>query len=520
LGLIGQLETEAPDTFKRPIDGLRKALLLHQPGPAQIQAVLAAGKGFESLQGLSPSATRTAKMIGVACRRWAAMARGDNNLSTDWVETAETIAAEDNIPATQLLADYYLHVKKVHQASPAQAEPAIRSFAESRQDLASLDADTRMLAMASALERGLDAPRRKLQAELSSLDMLAIPRVRGLMRDWVRAQPEVELKLRFELALTGLDGKEIRIGQRIEGDAIVVHFWSAAAPIGSAGVWAWQEEPPSAYAIKKPREGVTIVAVNVDGDLDAARELADRHPDWVHAWCPEGWRDPTLRALDVTAVPSSWVFGHAGGVLADDTAVSVREALEDRMKMSTWVLFWRDVTLGQWYLRGMRLWLGFQARPAGKALFGEDLFPAKREKEYRRGYDWLTGNGLRNAIRTSAQPIHRQILDTVGKMSEADKPSAASRTRLAGLYRQLADLEGYLDRMNKLTEDDDWPDWAPEASAINDQRHRLYTIDQRRHRPGETLRKRMDELFGPRRDGRWWSLKPAPQWLDLEGPAD
>jgi hypothetical protein len=366
--------------------------------------------------------------------------------------------------------------------------------------------------LALALEKGLDAPRRSLQGKLSDVHSFASPLVRGYVRDTTDIHPEIEARLSFDLPVTGLDGRELRLGEGIEGEAIVVHFWSAGAPIASAGIPERQDPVVSPYALAKAGDGVTIVAVNVDGNLQAAKKLAARQPDWIHGWCPQGMQDPLLRSLGVTRMPSTWIFGYDGGVLVDDNHYDTRDALEHLQTMSTWVLYWRDIPVDQWYLRTMRLWSGFQASRAAIALYGEDLFPEKRAQEYRRGYKWALDNGLRNSIRTSADPIHREILSILAETPEGEIPSQVARKRLARLYDRLKQFEPYLQKVQDLIETSpDWPDWAP-VEGIEKGRRMLYEIEKRRFRPDKQTATKLDALLKETDSG--WSLEPKPEWLD------
>jgi hypothetical protein len=511
LVLLDPLAQSVGEGLTARIHRIRQILLCRPRGKRRLQAMQEALAKLErQVDDLAGAEADTARLLSIAVARYMAIARGQNRLDASWVAQATKTEAEALPPAAKLLREYILHLDKIHDASQEQADGWIRDFA-ARYEYDALAPHAKILATCSALEKGLDAPRRNLTAKLSDVGNFDHPVVRGYLRDTLDMHPEIEARMRFELAMTGLDGRTLRLGDGIDGDAIVVHFWSKGAPIASAGIPRRQDPVVSQYALDQAGKGVTIIAVNVDGDQAGARELARKHPDWIHAVCPQGWADPLLRKLGVTQLPSSWVFGYDGGVLVDDSHYDARDALKRRQTMSTWVRYWHAVPVDQWYRRSLRLWTGFQATRAAKALYGEDLFPEKRRKEYQRGFEWITDNGLYHAIRTSADPIHREILSIVEEVPAGQVPSAGARARLARLYRRLEELEPYLDKIqNWIQTSPDWPDDIS-GEGIDKKRRYIYLLEFRRHRPSKPMREKLDALLRSVDGG--WSLRPVPDWM-------
>lgn len=512
LFLLDDMRPGAGPKLAGRIDQIQQVLLAHAPGPKRVEAMQKLLDSFDrETDALEGGQAKVAALMSLALQRWIALGQLRNRLQPEWVKQVKALTGEALPGPARLLADYFVLLSKVHEAQSNAADSLIRRFILEYESTP-LEVQARMLALTTALEKGLDAPRRSLQGMLSDVHSFESPLVRGSIRDTSDLHPEIEARLRFDLPVQTLDGRALRLGQGIQGEAIVVHFWSAGAPIASAGIPERQDPVVSPYALAKAGKGVTIVAVNVDGNLEAAQELAGKHPDWIHGWCPQGWRDPLLRSLGVTRMPSTWVFGYDGGVLVDDNHYDTRDALERLQTMSTWVLYWRDVPIDQWYLRTMRLWSGFQAGRAAKALYGEDLFPQKRAEEYRRGYKWALGSGLRNSIRTSVDPIHREILSILAETPEGEVPSQPARRRLARLHDRLKQFEPYLQKVQDLIDHNpDWPDWAP-VEGIDEGRRMLYRIEKRRFRPDKQTARKLDELLKQIDAG--WSFEPLPEWLD------
>ncbi len=512
LFLLTDIRPGAEAKLADQIDRIQHVLLAHAPGAKRVEAMQQVLEAFQpEADRLEGHQAKMAAVMSLALQRWIALGQRENRLQADWVKQAKALA-DDPLPGPAgLLADFFVLLADVHEAQNDAADAMIRRFVLEHESTR-LEFQARMLALALSLEKGLDAPRRSLQGTLCDVHSFDRPLVRGYVRDTTDIHPEIEARLRFELPVKALDGEKLSLGKGIEGEAIVVHFWSAGAPIASAGIPERQDPVVSPYALAEAGEGVTIVAVNVDGNLQAAKELAAKHPDWVHGLCPQGWADPLLRSLGVTRMPSTWIFGYDGGVLVDDNHTDTPDALEHLQTMSTWVLYWRDIPVDQWYLRTMRLWSGFQAGRAAMALYGEDLFPQKRADEYRRGYKWALDSGLRNSIRTSADPIHREILSILADSPEGEIPSQAARKRLARLHDRLRRFEPYLQKVQDLIETSpDWPDWAP-REGIEQGREMLYRIEKRRFRPDKETAGKLDALLKETDSG--WSLEPRPEWLD------
>jgi len=118
-----------------------------------------------------------------------------------------------------------------------------------------------------------------------------------------------------------------------EGKVVVVDFWASWC-VPCRRSFPWLNAMQKRYA----DDGLVIIGVNVDNDEQDARGfLRDYPPQFRIAWD----RDKSLaRRFEVIAMPSSYVIGRDGDILAthlgfkvkkqDDYEAAIRQALQQQ----------------------------------------------------------------------------------------------------------------------------------------------------------------------------------------------
>ena len=107
-------------------------------------------------------------------------------------------------------------------------------------------------------------------------------------------------------ALDGPDGTTVRL-EDLRGDVVYVDFWASWCP-PCLQSFPWM----NAVAERFRAEGLRVVAINLDGDREAAeRFLADVRADFDVAFDPDG---TSAEAYGLLGMPSSYVVGRDGRV--------------------------------------------------------------------------------------------------------------------------------------------------------------------------------------------------------------
>lgn len=137
----------------------------------------------------------------------------------------------------------------------------------------------------------------------------------------------------FRADLMALDGKRLRLPDAFAGKVVVVDFWATWCPpcVDS------QPLMRKLYSKYKSR-GLEIVGISLDKP-GKAEELKDYVKDaglpWVHTYSGLYQSDPTALACHIEAIPSVWVIGRDGRVLApalpqDQLDAVIERALETK----------------------------------------------------------------------------------------------------------------------------------------------------------------------------------------------
>ncbi|MEI7836688.1 MAG: TlpA disulfide reductase family protein [Planctomycetota bacterium] len=118
----------------------------------------------------------------------------------------------------------------------------------------------------------------------------------------------------FRADLTTLDGKRLRLPDAMTGKVVVVDFWATWCPpcVDS------QPRMRKLYA-KYKSQGVEIVGVSLDkpGKADELKDyVKDAGLPWLHTYSGLYQDDPTARMCHIEAIPSVWVIGRDGRIIA------------------------------------------------------------------------------------------------------------------------------------------------------------------------------------------------------------
>ena len=118
----------------------------------------------------------------------------------------------------------------------------------------------------------------------------------------------------FRADLMTLDGKRLHLPDALAGQIVVVDFWATWCPpcVDS------QPLMRKLYSKYKAR-GLEIVGVSLDkpGKGDELKDyVRDAGLPWTHTYSGLYQNDPTARLCHIESIPSVWVIGRNGRVLA------------------------------------------------------------------------------------------------------------------------------------------------------------------------------------------------------------
>lgn len=126
------------------------------------------------------------------------------------------------------------------------------------------------------------------------------------------------LLLTFTAARAAADALDI---SQYRGRVVVVDFWASWC-VPCRRSFPWMNEMQGKYGA----EDLVIIAVNMDTSWDDAQAFLDQYPAKFHVvHDPDG---DVARAYDVIAMPSTYVFGRDGEMLATHLGFKVRQQAE------------------------------------------------------------------------------------------------------------------------------------------------------------------------------------------------
>ena len=122
----------------------------------------------------------------------------------------------------------------------------------------------------------------------------------------------------FSLPVLGDAGKQLSLSQ-YQGKPVIVNFWASwCGPCRQSFPWL------SAMSERYGKDGLVVVAINLDKDRDAAQAfLRELSPPFTVAFDPAG---KSAEAFDVKAMPSSFLVSRTGRLVASHAGFVLRDA--------------------------------------------------------------------------------------------------------------------------------------------------------------------------------------------------
>lgn len=228
--------------------------------------------------------------------------------------------AENVEPAPRtVLADYVLTSRRMAEAALDQQGRAERidAYLGRYAQTAAADAAA-ILGSLLAVEAG-DDPLMGRTGDALAVDHADVPQARSFLR-YVLGR-YVDRGQTFEAKLKRVDGTPLSIPDDFEDKVVMVCFWDAASLQEHRSLPPHPRRYHPVYSQISPRhhEDLVVVGVNLDESPEAAQELIDGDlADWIHTRPQAGWRDALVKRLDIQALPSTWIIGRDGWVVADD----------------------------------------------------------------------------------------------------------------------------------------------------------------------------------------------------------
>ncbi len=148
------------------------------------------------------------------------------------------------------------------------------------------------------------------------------PQARSYLRYVLDRQ--VEIGRRFEAELTRMDGGSLVLPQDLKGKVGVVCFWDAESmrkyeALPERPEYRRRHRVPYPGLSPSEHEDLTVIGVNLDESReDAEKVINEKHPDWIHTRPEKGWNHELLKELDIYSLPSIWIIGRDGRIVADD----------------------------------------------------------------------------------------------------------------------------------------------------------------------------------------------------------
>ncbi|MFW5840568.1 MAG: TlpA family protein disulfide reductase [Planctomycetota bacterium] len=154
------------------------------------------------------------------------------------------------------------------------------------------------------------------------------PGVRAILRQTGRGQ---DIGKPFDITLRKIDGTSLNLPEDLAGKVIVIDFWATWVP--DAAGFAMQLKK-----IRKtfPEEKVAIVGINLDkaSHRDRVQQFIKTHElNWIQTFSGRYTRDPAARQFSLfapdakilTLVPSHWVVGADGKIIADEAIATAAD---------------------------------------------------------------------------------------------------------------------------------------------------------------------------------------------------
>ncbi|MBS3735011.1 MAG: TlpA family protein disulfide reductase [Phycisphaerae bacterium] len=131
-------------------------------------------------------------------------------------------------------------------------------------------------------------------------------------------------RLPFEAELTTLDGETIALPDDMKGKVVLIDFWATwCAPCIRA-----MPHMRELYEKYHPK-GVEFIGISLDRrKSDLTSWLEENDLPWAVTFSDKGGQDPTAQQYGVSSIPSVWVIGADGKVVADSLRANIADALD------------------------------------------------------------------------------------------------------------------------------------------------------------------------------------------------
>ncbi len=494
LFLLEELSGQAGPDVRRLLDETIEARMIADPERR---------RRFITIQGriaeLEPQATQAdrarLRILQIMMDRWQKLSENTQAAQESWTHDAHEVLDDSPDPATALLADYFATLPKAHQSEDASR--AITAFA-GRHAEGPVAWAAEILTVVLGFEAGLDDIHQGYRNELIA-ERTHIPRVRGFLRD-VLDYNSLELLAPQSFTLTDLEGRKLRIPEDFAGtEGFVVHFWKDQAPIASAGRYYLVNETQSVHTLQSaPTEKIKIIAIHVGQDIGPARKLAAKRPGWIHIHAKDGWDNPLMRKLDVTRLPSSWLLGRLGSVLATDRVVDLSHGLEDLCDHGT---FWaRNLTgYNDWELHFWRLTAYLQTLKTSPEMFGPEKvewITRQREDHLERTLRWVD-EASSAALDREHQRVANLLAPMLSLRRESFKPVTPQEVDLMrSVVERYESIQERLERVDQLIRSDLWdPVRSYRENPIPERMKQIWHYNELDRKLSQSQQEFLDSIF-------------------------
>lgn len=137
-----------------------------------------------------------------------------------------------------------------------------------------------------------------------------------------------------DFELSTVDDKKVKLSQ-FRGKYVLLDFWSSADGPSTTYI----EKIKEIYSERKPKGNFEIIGVSLDVDRKQPAEFVKTNGlKWVQAFAGPDWEQPAVSNYGVQGIPSFWLIGPKGKILATDRDflaenLDFEKVLKDNIKL-------------------------------------------------------------------------------------------------------------------------------------------------------------------------------------------